>query len=152
MKVKDFMTKDVVVIEVDESLEEAAKKLRKYRISGAPVLEEGNVIGVISEADLLKALEEKSISLNTLLPSPLDLIELPVRVKLNIDKITKEIKLLGKVKIKDVMTKSAITISPEEDIPKAARLMRERGINRLPVVKDSKLVGIITRADLLKAF
>ncbi|GCC10653.1 inosine 5'-monophosphate dehydrogenase [archaeon] len=152
MKVKDFMTKDVVVIEVDESLEEAAKKLRKYRISGAPVLEEGNVIGVISEADLLKALEEKSISLNTLLPSPLDLIELPVRVKLNIDKITKEIKLLGKVKIKDVMTKSAITISPEEDISKAARLMRERGINRLPVVKDSKLVGIITRADLLKAF
>ncbi len=152
MNVEDFMTKDVIVIEADESLEEAAKKLRKYRISGAPVVEDGNVIGVISETDLLKALEEKSISLNTLLPSPLDLIEFPVRVKLNINKITKEIKLLGKLKIKDIMTKSAITISPEEDISKAARLMRERGINRLPVVKDSKLVGIITRADLLKAF
>ncbi|GBE55334.1 inosine-5'-monophosphate dehydrogenase [archaeon BMS3Bbin15] len=152
MNVEDFMTKDVIVIGADESLEEAARKLRKYRISGAPVVEDGNVIGVISEADLLKALEEKSISLNTLLPSPLDLIELPVRVKLNIDKITKEIKLLDKLKIKDIMTKSAITISPEEDISKAARLMRERGINRLPVVKDSKIVGIITRADLLKAF
>ncbi|HDL14536.1 MAG TPA: CBS domain-containing protein, partial [Euryarchaeota archaeon] len=131
MNVEDFMTKDVIVIGADESLEEAARKLRKYRISGAPVVEDGNVIGVISEADLLKALEEKSISLNTLLPSPLDLIELPVRVKLNIDKITKEIKLLDKLKIKDIMTKSAITISPEEDLSKAARLMRERGINRL---------------------
>ncbi len=151
MKVKDFMTRDVVVIEADSSLEEAARKLREHKISGAPVVEKDNVVGILSEADLLKALEEKEISLNTLLPSPLDLIELPIRVKLNLDDFLKKMESVGKLRVKDIMSKSVITVSPEADISEAARLMRKRNINRLPVMEDNRLVGIITRADLLRA-
>lgn len=151
MKVRDLMTSDVVVVEAEERLEQAAKKLRKHGISGAPVVEGSKVLGVLSEADLLEVLEEKDVSFFTVLPSPFEVFELPVRVKLGLEKAAKRTGQVAKMRVKEVMSEGAITIPPESDISEAARIIRERDINRLPVVEKGKLVGIITRADLLEA-
>lgn len=151
MKVKDLMSKEVLTVEAEENIDEAGKKLREYKISGAPVVEEGKVVGVLSEEDLLKALEEKEISFFTILPSPFEIIELPIRVRLGLDEAIKRAREVAEMKVRDVMSKGAVTISPEENISEAARVIRERNINRLPVVEEGELVGIITRADLLQA-
>jgi len=151
MKVEDLMTKEVITLSPDDSLHEAAKKLRENKISGAPVVDGERVVGILSEADLLKALEEEAPEFKTLLPSPLDLLELPFRIKLSLDEATKKAEMIAKLRVRDVMSRNAITISPDADISEAARIMRERNINRLPVVDNGKLVGIITRADLLRA-
>ncbi|MEM5883030.1 MAG: CBS domain-containing protein, partial [Candidatus Aenigmatarchaeota archaeon] len=63
----------------------------------------------------------------------------------------KEINKILKVKVKDVMTKEVITISPEASLIEAASLMEKNDVNRLPVIENDKLVGIIAREDLIKA-
>jgi CBS domain-containing protein len=62
-----------------------------------------------------------------------------------------ELKRISRTKVKDVMSKRAVFISPEENLFDAADLMERKDVNRLPVVDKEKLVGIITRADLIKA-
>ena len=152
MKIKEIMTESVIFFSPEDSIYEVAKKLRESRISGAPVLEGDRIEGVISEADIMKLVEKEEIELNTFLPSPFDVLELPIRMKLNLDRIMKKIQKTGEMKVKNVMTRKVITINQEEDVSKAASVMREAGINRLPVVnQEGKLVGILTRGDLLKA-
>jgi len=152
MKIKEIMTESVIFFSPEDSIYEVAKKLRESRISGAPVLEGDRIEGVISEADIMKLVEREEIELNTFLPSPFDVLELPIRMKLNLDRIMKKIQKTGEMKVKNVMTRKVITINQEEDVSKAASVMREAGINRLPVVnQEGKLVGILTRGDLLKA-
>jgi len=152
MKIKEIMTESVIFFSPEDSIYEVAKKLRESRISGAPVLEGDKIEGVISEADIMKLVEREEIELNTFLPSPFDVLELPIRMKLNLDRIMKKIQKTGEMKVENVMTRKVITINQEEDVSKAASVMREAGINRLPVVnQEGKLVGILTRGDLLKA-
>ncbi len=151
MKVKDVMTRNVIFFSPEDSIYDIAKKLRENKIRGAPVLEQDKIVGIISEADIMRFLESEEVKLNTFLPSPFDVFELPIRMKLNLDKMMKRIKKVGEAKVKNAMTKKVITVSPEEDVSKAAKLMREKRINRLPVVDNEKLVGIVTRGDLLKA-
>ncbi len=152
MKVKDVMVKKVVTLGTEDSIYDAAKKLRKNRISGAPVVDEGQILGVLSEADIMELISTHEIDFNTFLPSPFDVFELPVRMKLSLDESLRKIGKIGSSRVKDIMTKRAITILLDADINEAARLMGEHRINRLPVVdKEGKLVGIITRGDIIGA-
>lgn len=151
-QVKDVMTKNVISFSPDASVYDCAKILREKRISGAPVVEKGEVIGILSEGDIMKLVENKGIDINLVLPSPLDVLELPVKMKLALDDIVKNTKKTGSEKIEDVMTKKAITISKDEEISKAARIMSDKKINRLPVLDENKrLVGIVTRWDIIGA-
>jgi CBS domain-containing protein len=153
VKVKDVMTKDVITFSPDASVYDCAKILREQRISGAPAVEEGKgVVGILSEGDIMKLIESKDININLILPSPLDVLELPVRMKLALDDIVKNAKGAASAKVGDVMTKRVVTISSEEEISKAARIMADEKINRLPVVDENgELVGIITRGDVIGA-
>jgi CBS domain-containing protein len=146
LKVKDVMTREVITLSPEVGIEEAAKQLRENKISGAPVVDGDRIVGILSEADLMRLLEEESI--NLVFPSPLELIELPIKMH---QQLKETIKKLTASKVKDVMTREVITIGEEARIEEAARLMAKHGINRLPVVKDGKLVGIVTRADVIKA-
>jgi len=147
MKVREIMTKQVITLSPEESIEEAAKKLRENRISGAPVVEGDRIVGIVSEADLMK-LFESEMSISLVLPSPLELIELPVKMHRQLKEAAKR---LAATRVRDVMTREVITIDEEASIEEAARTMAKYGINRLPVVREGKLVGIVTRADVLKA-
>lgn len=153
IKVKEAMERNVIKFHVDDKISDVAQILRDNKISGAPVVDDNlKVIGIISEGDIMRLLEVHSPRLNLILPSPLDLIELPIRMKYELDEIAEDMNRAASVVIGEIMTKKVFTIKADEDISEAAQFMDTHSVNRLPVVDDEgKLVGIITRGDLISA-
>ncbi|OPY25639.1 MAG: Inosine-5'-monophosphate dehydrogenase [Methanobacterium sp. PtaU1.Bin242] len=153
IKVKDAMEKNVIKFHADDKISDVAQSLRDNRISGAPIVDENlKIIGIISEGDIMRLLEVHSPRLNLILPSPLDLIELPIRMKYEIDEIAEDMNRAASVLIGEIMTKEVLTVKEDDDISDAAQLMDTHSINRLPVVDDEgKLIGIVTRGDLINA-
>lgn len=139
MKVCDLMTSEVATVTPTMSLRDAAALLAAKGISGVPVLNTASeVVGVLSEADIVvKAggAVARNRLLGWLLKSDLDL-DAKIRAE------TAE----------DAMTAPPVTISPKRPVHEAARLMVAENVNRLPVVDKGKLVGIVTRADIVRAF
>jgi len=138
--IKEVMVKSVVTVKPDDSVSKVVRLFRKKDIRGAPVVENGKVAGIISEKDIARLMEECRVQPEVLMPKPFDL-GAPFRIK----------KAAG-TKVKSIMTKGVVSISPEAHIQEAAAIMVSKKINRLPVINEkSELVGIITRADVLKA-
>lgn len=149
--IEEIMTREVISLNPEDSIYDAVKVLRTNRISGAPVVKGGEVVGILSETDILKQVQENEINTGTILPSPFDVIELPLRTKFEMDKFFKKIEKTASSRVQDIMTMKPIVISSKEDINKGAKVMWERNINRLPVVENGKLVGIVTRGDIIGA-
>ena len=143
MRVRELMTEQVLTIGPEAPIKDVAKVLVDHGISGLPVCDiECRVLGVISEGDILyKEHDPREGHIG----GPLRWI---IDGTPNYSGYVKADALTaGKA-----MTTPAITIPPYESVSEAARIMCELGVNRLPVVKDERLVGIITRADLVRAF
>lgn len=149
MKVKDVMKKNVMVCNSTDSVSVVAKKMRENNISGVPVTEGDKLVGIITESDVLQLLRTPKYSRELWLPSPLELIEVPIRELVGWVETKKALENIGKMPIIDVMTKRVYTISTEDSIERAAEMMTTHDINRLPVIDGSKLVGIITRGDII---
>jgi CBS-domain-containing membrane protein len=123
--VLDVMVEDVVTVTPETPYRQLVELLWTYGISGLPVVKNGGLVGIVSESDLL-ARQESGVPVATTSGS-------------------------GREFAADVMTAPVVTVAPEASLTE--RLMRQRGLKRLPVVDaDSKLVGIVSRADLLKVF
>jgi CBS-domain-containing membrane protein len=141
LTVKDVMTTRVVSVTKDASFRAMAAALREYRISAFPVLDEdGKVIGVISEADMLakEALESEPHGMPGMVGAILR---------------RREHEKARGTTAGDLMTSPAVTITPDDTLERAARLMYACKVKRLPVVDaDGHLVGIVGRADLLAVF
>jgi len=142
MKVADVMTREVISVAPETSLRDVARLLGEHRISGVPVVDaEGACIGVVSEADLLLKQVSRHqplrLSLEWFLSPPPDPEELRRRTA---------------VTAAEAMTAPALTIEADRPLREAAVLMVDRGVNRLPVVSRTALVGMITRADLVRAY
>jgi CBS domain-containing protein len=149
-KVKDVMVTEVVSFKRNDPIHYVAWALREKRISGAPIVEDRKVLGIVSERDIMRLIEEHDIKINLLFPSPLDVIELPLKVKHELTEMVALIKETAATAVEEIMTKKVITISSQDTVAEAARIMGEHKINRLPVVdKNSNLVGLITRGDVI---
>lgn len=142
MKINEIMTADVVTVTVDAPLKQAAHLLAQYRVSGLPVVDEtGTVVGVLSEADILVKEGGERKKHGGVLGWLLEPSEPWLEEKL--DAVTAG----------EAMTAPALTIAPDRSVREAALTMLEEGINRLPVVDEAgKLVGIVSRANLVRAF
>ena len=150
MKVRDIMTADPVVVSASATVREAAGLLRKHRVGGLPVMDGEKLVGMITESDILKLLKTPGISEDLWLPSPLEIIEVPIREAINWAHTQKALSHIGDQPVRKVMSSPAITIGEEDDMDAAAALMVEKRIGRLPVVRGRKLVGIVARADIVK--
>jgi CBS domain-containing protein len=140
MRVADVMTTDVLTVNSETPLREVAALLAERRISGLPVVDEGRVVGVVSEGDILA----KERGPGSAGPAWFGV--------LFGDRATAELKLEART-AGTAMTAPALTIAPERPVAEAAGVMVDEGVNRLPVVdSDGKLLGIVTRADLVRAF
>jgi CBS domain-containing protein len=137
------MTEKVLTIGPEAPIKDVARILVENRISGLPVCDiEGRVLGVISEGDILyKEHDPREGRLGGPLAWIVD----------GTPRYEGYVKA-GALTAGKAMTAPAITVPPYESVSEAARIMCERRVNRLPVVKDERLVGIITRADLVRAF
>jgi CBS-domain-containing membrane protein len=140
-KVRDVMTGEVVAVRRDASFKEMAARLREYRVSAFPVIDEHRrVIGVVSEADLLA--KEALAGEHAGIPAALTGI-LHHKDQQKAEGLTAS----------DLMTHPAVTVRPEDSVEHAARLMYTLQVKRLPVVDaGGYLVGIVSRADLLTVF
>lgn len=144
--VADVMSRDVITAQPETPLEEAIQILAEKRISGLPVIDSaGKVVGVISESDLMW--RESGVT-----PPPYIMLLDSVIYLQNPASYNQELhKALGQT-VGEVMTKHPITISPDKPLRDAARLMHDRGINRLVVVEPAgTLAGILTRGDIVRA-
>ncbi len=151
MLVQDAMTKDPVVCSTDTRLRDVVALFRKHHIGGLPVLEGDNLAGIISESDLISLLETERISDDLWLPSPFEIIEVPIREYINWEKTKHALTNIGDMPVKKVMTHRVVTATREMDVEAAAALMLKEGISRLPVLQGGTIVGIITRADIINA-
>jgi CBS domain-containing protein len=138
--VKDIMTADVVAVRADAPYRNMAAMFRMHRVSGFPVVDDdGRVVGVVSETDLL-ATDALAPAAGARSGRP---AWLPRRKQAP----------SGGPTAGDLMTRPAVTIGPDELARRAARLMYSRKLGRLPVVdRDGRLVGILSRADVLSVF
>lgn len=140
MKVKQVMTKKVIKLIKGQTYGEVVKIFLKRKISGAPVVDEhDNLIGLVSEKDLFRVLYPyyKSFYEN-----PECYFDLEER-----EKKPEEIK---DDPIENFMTKNVCFVDPEMPVMAAGALMLARGIHRLPVVKDGKIIGIVSREDIYR--
>jgi CBS-domain-containing membrane protein len=143
MTVRDVMTKAVVSVRPNTPLRDVAQLLLEGRISGLPVVDDsGAVVGVVSEADFL--FKEQG-------PPTVEHPRLARLLGESRDTRTRRAKL-GALNAGEAMTSPAITVSSSTRITDAAAIMSTRGVNRLPVVDDGRLVGIVSRADLVRAY
>jgi CBS domain-containing protein len=142
MNVSDLMTRDVHAAAPDESLKDAARKLVEHGVSGLPVVDEdGRILGVLSEGDILQ--KERGV---------LERRGGPLAWFVD-ETFRAETRKAAARTVREAMTAPAITIGPSSSAAAAARMMVEKHVNRLPVVtRDERLVGIVTRADLVRAF
>jgi CBS domain-containing protein len=129
---------------------EAAGLLRKNRIGGLPVMERDQVVGVVTESDIISLLTVEEPSEDLWLPSPLEIIEVPIREYINWGKTKKALTSIGNLEVREVMTAPPVTIDADADIEAAAAIMLREGIARIPVLKGGRLVGIVTRADIVR--
>jgi CBS domain-containing protein len=151
MLVKDAMTKEPVMCTAETTLREAVGLMRKHHIGGLPVMEGTELVGIITESDLISLLESERISDDLWLPSPFEIIEIPIREYINWEKTKHALTNIGDMPVKKVMTRKVIIATEEMEIEEAAALMLKEGIARLPVMREKKMVGILARADIINA-
>jgi CBS domain-containing protein len=138
-RIKDVMTRSVITVEADETVQRAAQKLAENRIAGAPVVSKGRVVGMLTEQDIVRAM---------LPPIPLEGRLSMLEVLTHLDDVKNRPTMKT---VRDAMSTLVVETSPEASVWEAATEMENRGVNRLPVLeKDGTLVGIVSRADLVR--
>lgn len=144
MKARDIMSTNVITIKKDTTVEEIAKVLTDNNISGVPVVDDDNrVIGMVTQKDLLyKEVEPR-------FPPVVELLGGLIFLK-GVKHYNEELKKLVGTKAEDIMTKNVITVNMDTEIERIAELMVENDINRIPVIDNKKLMGIVSRADIIK--
>ena len=129
MLVETWMSKPVITINADDSMQKATALLKEKHIRILPVMEKGKLVGIITDRDLKRASASDATSLE----------------------IHELVYLLSKIKVKEIMTKEPITVSPYYTIEEASRTLLEKKISGVPVVnEEGRVIGIITRDDLLR--
>jgi len=130
MKVRDLMSAEVATVLRNDQLLIADDLMRLGRIRHTPVLDEstGEVVGVVSQRDLFRGALARSLGYGE----------------------HAQQKMLGMLRVKDVMTTDPVTVRPDAPLAEAARIMLERKIGCLPVVEAGKLVGILTESDFVR--
>jgi CBS domain-containing protein len=136
------MTTQVVTVRSDSPVRDAARLMLEHKISGLPVVDAGDhVVGIVTEHDLLR---RRTDGASCKPPHWLRLMTEPAE-------ITDESFRFQGAKVEEVMTRDPLTVTEDTPIEEACRLIKESGIKRLPVVHDKRLVGILARADLVRA-
>jgi len=142
MKAHDVMTWGAITVKPDESVTRAARLMLENKISGLPVVDDkGQLVGIVTEGDFLRRGE---LGTQRQRPRWLEFLLGPGRLA------AEYVQTSGR-KVAQIMTPEPKTITPETPLEQVVGLMERRRIKRLPVVQDGKLVGIVSRVDLLHA-
>ena len=129
MLVENWMSKDVITVDVNDSMQDATRLLKEHNIRGLPVMENGKLVGVVTDRDLKKASASDATTLE----------------------IHELLYMISRIKVKEIMTKNPITIPVDSTIDEAAEVLLENKLSGAPVVDDKgQVVGIITQIDIFR--
>jgi CBS domain-containing protein len=138
MKVKEVMSKKVVKVKITDSLEQIAKILFEHQISGVLVInKQGKLVGIISEKDIYRMMY----------PTYDEFQDHP-EIFLDHEEMEDKLLHIRHVTAEKIMREEVLTVSPEDPVLRAGAIMLARNINRLPVVEEGKIVGIVSRRDI----
>jgi CBS domain-containing protein len=142
MKVKDVMTRNVVSVKTNEPIVRAARLMLQNNISGLPVVNgEGDLVGMVTEGDFLRRSE---LGTQRRRPRWLEFIVGPGR-------LAEEYVMQSGKKVEEIMTAGPVTATLDESLEDVVELMERHHIKRLPVIESGRMVGIISRANLMHA-
>jgi CBS domain-containing protein len=145
MRAMDVMTTDVIVVDPDTTVQSLARLLAERGISGAPVVDSsGRLVGIVSEGDLLHRAEIGTAHRHRERRRSWWLDHFAS------DLAREYIKSHGRT-VKDIMTRDVMTVTEDIDLGEVAALLEAKRIKRVPVTRDGKVVGIISRANLVRA-
>jgi acetoin utilization protein AcuB len=128
MRIKDVMTRNPVTVDSETLVLDAQKIMKENNIRRLPIVDKGKLVGMVTKHDLLEASPSPATSLSVF--------------ELNY--------LLAKMKVKEIMKKNPVTITPDTPFEEALRLGQEKKIGSFPVVENGKLVGITTESDIIR--
>jgi len=129
MLVKNWMSKGVITVDVNDSMHDATRRLKKHDIRMLPVMNKGKLVGIVTDRDLKKASASDATTLE----------------------IHELLYLLTKIKVKDIMTRNVITVPPDYTVEETAQVLQKNKISGAPVVDaNGQLVGTITQTDLFR--
>lgn len=142
MKAVDVMSLGAATIRSDASVAEAARLMLEYRISGLPVVDaDGNLVGIVTEGDFLRRPEAGTERRR---PRWLELF-------VGSERLADEYVHSHSRKVEDVMTRTVVTATEDTPVEEVIELMERHRIKRVPVVRDRKIIGIVSRANFLRA-
>lgn len=145
IQAKDIMSKRVWSVKPETTVKALAQFLLKHKISGAPVVDRaGKLVGIVTESDLIFR------DANVHLPTVVTVFDSVIYLE-SPRKYERELQKVIGGKVADIMNRDVLTIAPEQDLPAIATIMHERKRHLLPVVKAGKLVGIVGKADVVRA-
>jgi CBS domain-containing protein len=128
MQVREIMAKDIEVVDRNDNLRTVEERMAAKHLRHFPVLEQGEIVGVVTQRDLFKAAMSSAMGYG--------------------EKAQQA--YLQSVRVKEIMVYPVITVSPDTSVAAAADMMLNKGIGCLPVVDNQQLVGIVTKTDLLR--
>jgi CBS domain-containing protein len=145
--VRDIMDPDPATVRPDSPVEDVVRTLREHELPGVPVVDdEGRVVGIVTEADLVLPDDEGDLHI----PHYINLFGGTVFLE-PLSRFENRLRKAFASKAEDMMTSKPQTVAPDTTVREAARIIHESGHNRLPVVEDGRLVGVVTRLDVLGA-
>lgn len=149
VKVRDVMSSPAMSITPETLVKDAAAMLAEKNVSGVPVVENDLVVGVFSEIDVLRSIKTTKKDLRLVFPS-ISSLGIAFQEEVTQREILEAYEEIGNTPVRDVMSKEVVTVSPDITVNEAIVMMVERKIQRLPVVEGHKLVGIVTRGDIIR--
>ncbi len=142
MQASEVMSKDVISITPQSPIGEAVRMMLNHRISGLPVVDDGGrLVGIVTEGDFLRRAETGNVRKR---PRWLEFLLGPGRLA------DEYIHTHGR-KVEEVMTREVVTVGEDASLDDVVTLMEKHGIKRVPVLRDRKVVGIVSRANLMRA-
>jgi CBS domain-containing protein len=144
MNVSELMTTSVIAIRENTSVVDAAKTLLERNLTGVPIIDaDDRLVGILTEGDLV--VQNANVHFPTFLQI-LD-IKIPLTSTRHFEEELR--RALGTI-ASEVMTREVLTVSPNDEISVAATLMADKHVNPIPVVENGRLVGIISRSDIIR--
>lgn len=146
LRAKDIMTTDVVTVSPQQTVNEVIELLMEKNISGLPVVDESNgVMGIVTEGDLIYRSKKLEI------PRYFTILDSYIFLD-NTKKMEEQIRKMVGYRVADIMTSEVVTVDVEETVEEIATIMTRKQVNRVPVTQNGKLVGIVTRRDIIRAY
>ncbi|MEK7518332.1 MAG: CBS domain-containing protein [Patescibacteria group bacterium] len=139
MRLRDVMTHSVYTLQPTQSVEEAIRFFIKHGVKGAPVVEKGKVVGLVSEKDIFRALY----------PSIAEFYNNP-ELWMEEAELEGNAKLIAAKSVKDIMTRAVVSAPPDTPIMQAGAMMLAHRVHRIVVLESGRLLGIATRSDVFK--